>query len=201
MQIKNGKWEGIVLHHTAGKKSDTVVSVRKSHKSKGYGDIGYHYFVEFPGTGAVLKEGRSDKYVGAHDDAGDYNKTHIGVAMAGNYCINILSYTEYEKVIEFLCGLCRKYGVPAGKILGHKETKATACPGNINLSKLRSDVEARLKSETDNKTDNIEKIVSAAFEKGFIGDKNLWTECMQGKVSASASQIKALFENIAGSTR
>ena len=196
MVIKSGKWIGIVLHHTAGKKSDTIESVRRAHKNIGYGDIGYHYFVEFPNSGPILKEGRSDKYVGAHNDAGNYNKTHIGIALAGNYCTNVLSDKEYKKVVEFLVYLCQKYSILPDKILGHRETKPTACPGYINLSQLRIDVEAKMKSGITNNNEDIDKIVNTAFEKGFISDKSFWKECILGRKMVSSSNIRALFEKM-----
>ena len=146
MNTHTGKWVGVMLHHTAGKQSDTVASIRKIHKEvNGWGDIGYHYVLEIKKGKGYLKKGRDTKYQGAHAGVDYYNNAYIGIVVPGNYCTDKLSDTLYSDLLSALCTLIKKFSLT--HLRGHKEVKSTACPGdNIDLDKLRKDVTAKLKA-------------------------------------------------------
>lgn len=125
----------IVVHSTATPegKDYTVENIRKLHKSKGYGDIGYHYVIYRDGS---LHEGRNVNLVGAH--ARGHNSNSIGIVYIGG-----TSATEKDKnghlkakdtrtpeqkatLLKLLKDLRKLY--PNAKIVGHRDLNATACP-------------------------------------------------------------------------
>ena len=125
----------IVVHSTATPEGEdyTVENIRKLHKSKGYGDIGYHYVIYRDGS---LHEGRDVNLVGAH--ARRHNSNSIGIVYIGG-----TSATEKDKnghlkakdtrtpeqkatLLKLLKDLRKLY--PNAKIVGHRDLNATACP-------------------------------------------------------------------------
>ena len=60
------KVEYLVIHHTAVSREqnhEQFEAVKNYHISKGWGNIGYHFFIEPNG---VVKIGRAENEVGAH---------------------------------------------------------------------------------------------------------------------------------------
>ena len=145
MTTKKGPWLGVMVHHTATKDNLTVEDIRKMHKKRGFGDVGYHYLLQKDKKGkAHLKKGRSVVYNGAHCDAGGYNKTFLGFALIGNFENETPDEEYWEEIIKALCHLIKLYDCP--RVLGHREVKATLCPGkNIDLDKIREEVSKKLK--------------------------------------------------------
>lgn len=145
MKLKKGKWSGLLLHHTAGATKDTVESIRKIHiNANGWGDIGYHFFIEIDEKGrGHLKTARDTKYWGAHAGVDKYNENYIGLAVAGNYSVSSMPEDLYNDMISAICQLFKKYNLTHLK--GHKEVKATECPGKyLSMAKIREDVSKRL---------------------------------------------------------
>ena len=147
------KWLGIVIHHTAGHQTDTVESVRKQHLAMGWRDIGYHYFIEIDNKGRSgltrghLKHGRSTELPGCHGNA-KANSTMLGFCCAGNYSETVLNGKIYEDVLGAVLHVMKMHNIPASMIFGHREIKATACPGKLfPLSALKADVKDRLEDE------------------------------------------------------
>lgn len=119
----------IVVHSTATHEGQdfTVEQIRKVHKGKGWGDIGYHYVVYRDGT---LHLGRDVDLAGVH--ARNYNAHSIGIVYVGG-CEKTSSKakdtrTQAQKATlrETLEKLRALY--PKAKIVGHKNLNATACP-------------------------------------------------------------------------
>lgn len=119
----------IVVHSTATHEGQdySVEQIRKTHKAKGWGDIGYHYVVYRDGT---LHLGRDVDLAGVH--ARNYNAHSIGIVYVGG-CEKTSSKakdtrTEAQKATlrETLEKLRVLY--PKAKIVGHKNLNATACP-------------------------------------------------------------------------
>ncbi len=143
MKKHTGPWEGIMIHHSAGRETDTVESIRTQHKAKGWGDIGYHYVLEIKDGRGFLKAGRSTEYAGAHAGVARYNNAYIGLCVPGNYETHELRAGVYQDLVGAVAHLCKKYGAPG--ILGHRDVKATACPGkHMPLLMLKVDVRKRL---------------------------------------------------------
>jgi hypothetical protein len=78
----------ITLHHTEGHvthsledSKSAIRNVQEYHRTtRGWGDIGYHYWIDGDGR---LFEGRPEKQMGAHTLA--HNEDNIGIAIQGNY--------------------------------------------------------------------------------------------------------------------
>lgn len=136
-----------MIHHTAGTQHDTVESERKYHKSKGWKDIGYHYFIEVDNKGrGHLKAGRSTELTGAHCDTGNWNKISLGLCVAGNYSKTAMSEELYRDVLGAVLHVMKVYQIPANMLFGHRDKDSTQCPGNLfPLSALKADVLDRLK--------------------------------------------------------
>lgn len=120
----------IVVHCTATEegKDCTVEQIRRIHKNKGYGDIGYHYVIYRDGS---LHLGRNVDLIGAH--ARNYNANSVGVCYVGG-CPkgdthkNKDTRTEAQK--KTMLALLKKLRTlyPYAKIVGHKDVNATGCP-------------------------------------------------------------------------
>jgi len=143
MTIRKSKIVGLTLHHTAGSTTDTVESIRKIHKAKGWGDIGYNFVLEIKNGKGYLKSGRDTKYIGAHAGVEYYNKYYLSIVIPGNYSKYTLPSEIYNDLINAICHIMKKYDLK--KLNGHREIKATECPGSkINMDKIREDVSRKL---------------------------------------------------------
>jgi hypothetical protein len=160
-------YEFIVIHHSATNFSETdgkknVRRIQSMHMDgRGWVDIGYHFLVDADGTiyqGRAFLEDRplADKpelAMGAH--VGGQNSGKIGICLVGCFeaeesgCSrpDTISSTEMEKLAEFCAFLSKTYEIPADNIKGHRDFKATACPGSNaygQLEELRKKVKALL---------------------------------------------------------
>lgn len=145
------KVQKIVLHHTAeSEKSknreggEKMRAIYQYHtKTRGWGDIGYNFVIDQNGN---IYEGRAggDKVVGAHAYCSNINT--IGVALMGNFMNSSPTPQQVASLAQLLQGLSVKYNVPLSQkstfhgdysenLLGHRDTKATSCPGD-NLYKV-----------------------------------------------------------------
>ena len=151
MKKHTGSWEGVMIHHSAGRQTDTVASIRALHKAKGWGDIGYHYVLEIKDGRGFLKAGRSTEYAGAHAGLAYYNNRYLGLCVPGNYETQELPAAVYADLVGAVAHLAKKYDAP--KVLGHREVKPTACPGkHMPLVALRNEVQERLRKARERET-------------------------------------------------
>ena len=132
------------LHHTAGNETGNagVRAIQRDHMDgNGWADIAYSFVVDR--FTLEVFEGRSAGVRGAHT-AGHNGVSH-GVAVMGNF--------EYHPVTDGLIGrlaelLNHGYAEgwwPAQFTGGHRDTKATACPGD-NLYAVIPDINARARA-------------------------------------------------------
>lgn len=101
-----------------------VEGILAGHVRKNYGDIGYHFIVDYAGR---VWEGRSLAYEGAHvcwENAGN-----IGVMLLGNFQEQKPSAAQIESLGK-LAGLLRKrYGIKHHRVYGHRDLAHSLCPG------------------------------------------------------------------------
>lgn len=115
----------IVIHHSAsGRDTTTVADITRWHIEKKYDGIGYHRVIE--GDGEV-KMGRADERIGAH--AYGANTGSLGICLTGNFDTEKPSPAQVEALVQVLAALCKRHGLPASAIVGHRDTIATSCPG------------------------------------------------------------------------
>ena len=140
-------WTHVIVHHTGAEEKDAA-QVRRYHLSLGWVDIGYHYVVERDGT---VVSGRSLSLQGAHCAAGGMNFYGIGVALLGNLENHPPLAAQRTSLNNLLLELCRRFNIPAQRVLGHREVPgaATACPGrNLDMAAVRDEL-AKLLAEQD----------------------------------------------------
>lgn len=78
---------------------------------------------------------------GAHAGKREYNEHGIGIALVGNFEKHPPTPAQLRALKTLLDFLTKKYGIDSKKILGHKDIKATACPGKLfPLQQIRASV-------------------------------------------------------------
>lgn len=122
----------LVVHHTAGNKSDTVAQIRAQHLAKGWSDIGYHWLIDDKGK---IHKGRPEDEQGAH--AYGINERSLGVCVIGDYSRSKPSDAALSSLVFVLADLCRRFRLKRENIIGHRDavrfTKTatpTECPGD-----------------------------------------------------------------------
>jgi N-acetylmuramoyl-L-alanine amidase len=129
----------VYIHHTVTTPSEDLETQKELLRTlqqdafaEGYSDIEYSFIVFNNGT---IFEGRGWGVVGGHTE--DHNSDGHGIAAVGNY----MELKPTDELINAYCAL-----IALGKeqdqmretahILGHRDTKATACPGNKFYARL-----------------------------------------------------------------
>ena len=121
----------LVLHCSATRRNQdyNVEQLRRDHKSRGFYDIGYHFYIRKDGT---LTQHRFLLEVGAH--ARPYNRCSIGICYEGGLdengkpC-NTLTAEQTERINDLLIRLHRLF--PKAKIVGHRDLPGASpkeCP-------------------------------------------------------------------------
>ncbi|MBU0705895.1 N-acetylmuramoyl-L-alanine amidase [Patescibacteria group bacterium] len=146
------KLEKFVVHHTDSEirdlNGDSLTDTRDYQAimraiyyyhtiSRGWGDIGYNYVIDPLGN---IYEGRfgGDKVIGAH--ALCYNHGTLGIAVIGDYQNNEVPEPALQALIWLIGKKGKEYGIdPQGastfrgkslfNVIGHKDVRATSCPG------------------------------------------------------------------------
>ena len=115
-----------VIHHTAVSREENgeqFDAVQGYHKGKGWGDIGYHWFIEPDGQ---IKKGRVGR--GAHVREGNVNGTHLGICLAGNFDKELPTDRQNASLINLLNTL----GVENKDVYTHRHyADYKSCPGNM----------------------------------------------------------------------
>lgn len=119
----------IVVHHSAGPRSQSFESIERYHtgpepQGRGWLAIGYHWVVL--GDGSV-RCGRPANLVGAH--AYGHNVDSVGICVVGHNGRPGEEWSEVQvhalrQLMTTLRGLW-----PAALVLGHRDVGATVCPG------------------------------------------------------------------------
>ncbi len=101
-------------------------AVRRGHRSRGWGDIGYHFAIDPAGR---IWECRPLAWQGAH--VKNHNEHNVGVLMMGNFERQRPTTTQINAARSHLSTLMRAYNIPVTNVRAHREweTARTACPG------------------------------------------------------------------------
>lgn len=195
----------LIIHHTATNRDTTTFeAVKKNHISRGWGDIGYHYFI----TPKSVYSGRAKDLVGAHCKADDMNFKSLGICLTGNFQNETPAQFQLDELTELANELCGKYSIPKDNILGHKEVQgaATACPGNNLLPFVKSlrvtspkkyteEKMTKMRLERDvnwNKFKQSETKIASLLDKQEEADKTHKTEVEKLKVTIAGRDVKIL---------
>ncbi len=128
-------------HHTAGRRISTVEEgkaeqrfIQDFHQNgRGWQDIGYHFCVDDSGR---IYEGVPPESRGTH--TGGNNTGNIGISLYGNFEISgeFPTAKSQQSLVEMWSYLAFKFGVNPDSLFGHRDYKATACPGKNFYPKL-----------------------------------------------------------------
>ena len=151
------KIEELVIHHSAGEWGD-VEYLNRLHLARGWRGIGYHKVILGPyptyvswarnqpreDLDGAIKQGRQDHISGAH--CRGHNTTSLGICVVGHLDAHAPTERQYEALVDACVRLCRRHGLHACNIYGHKELRPTRCPGRyLDLDQLRCDVQIGLR--------------------------------------------------------
>lgn len=123
----------IIVHHTGGTDKyplmdtshHTFDDVRAWHLSKGWDDIGYHWFIEEDGK---VTAGRPETMHGAHCKG--HNTKSVGVCLAGNFDTTMPTYAQTKALIKVLSGIMERWDIPYAEIYPHRKFANKSCCGN-----------------------------------------------------------------------
>ncbi len=138
------KWRYIVVHHSASPTGSASAFDREHRANRGWDELGYHFVI---GNGRGSADGAVEvgprwwkqKY-GAHAKTADnrFNDFGIGICLVGNFDVTRPTAKQQQELVRLVAWLMETYDVPRQNIIGHRDTKSTACPGKfMNLQALR----------------------------------------------------------------
>ncbi len=104
--------------------AERLEMIRRSHRNRSWGDIGYHFIVD---RGGRVWEGRPLMYQGAH--VKDHNEGNIGVMCLGNFELQTPTDAQLRALNQYLTSLMNAFGVSMRNVRTHQEWAKTACPG------------------------------------------------------------------------
>jgi hypothetical protein len=131
----SSRWTAIVIHHSVSDSANAATIDAFHRNSKGWDELGYHFVI---GTGSKSGDGevevgprwRKQKH-GAHAKTPDnyYNEHGIGICLVGNfqeYGPTPAQLRSLERLVRFLMN---RTHISPSALFGHREVKATECPG------------------------------------------------------------------------
>ncbi|XP_046386519.1 peptidoglycan-recognition protein SB1-like [Ischnura elegans] len=124
--------EYVIIHHTVTSTCSSLATcsrilrtIQTDHKGRRYDDIGYTFLVSSDGK---VYEGRGWDKVGAH--APSYNDRSIGISFIGNFQTERPTQQQQNAAKSLISCAVSLGKIGANyKLLGHRQTKATECPG------------------------------------------------------------------------
>jgi hypothetical protein len=128
-----GAYRRITVHHAGMTPSYNVATtsvarelsrILAAHSQIGYGDIGYHFIVDYAGR---VWEGRALRHEGAH--VSGENENNIGVVLLGNFEKQKPSRSQLITVNRLVRLLGAHYGISPKRFYGHRDLGPTVCPG------------------------------------------------------------------------
>ncbi len=129
------RWRFIVLHHSATSWG-SAEEFDRIHRARGWDELGYHFVI---GNGSGSADGCVEvgsrwgkQKHGAHCKVAshpEYNDFGIGVCLVGNFDETRPSEAQTASCAALVKFLMVRYRVPASRVYGHEQLKATACPG------------------------------------------------------------------------
>jgi N-acetylmuramoyl-L-alanine amidase len=136
-------WKWIVIHHSASPTGSAAIFDRE-HRAKGWDELGYDFVI---GNGTNSGDGQIEvgprwtkQKIGAHAKTLDnrFNEYGIGICLVGNFDVQQPTLRQMQSLATLVSYLSRTYHITPDRILGHKDTKPTDCPGrNFNIAAVR----------------------------------------------------------------
>ena len=149
-RVRPRAWQYVVIHHSATTAGDAASFDRYHREERGWEHgLGYHFVI---GNGHGARDGQLEvgprwlaQLQGAHAGAGIYNEAGIGICLVGDFDRRAPTAAQLATLRSLVAGLCGRFRIPSGRVLGHREVKRTAsgspatqCPGrNFSLDEIR----------------------------------------------------------------
>ena len=99
-------------------------AIQAGHLRRNYGDIGYHFVVDYAGC---VWEGRSLEYEGAH--VSHHNDGNIGVMLLGNFERQHPSERQLAGMRVLIAALQEDRRIARRRVYGHRDLGQSLCPG------------------------------------------------------------------------
>lgn len=128
----------VTIHHSAMYFRSTsprdaaaqIGKIQREHmKTRGYGDIGYHFLIDPSGR---IWEGRQLRWQGAHAH-GNNNIGNIGVCLLGNFMRQRdgqgPTKDQVQAMEQLVVSLTQRYRMRGDVLFCHSDFRSTACPG------------------------------------------------------------------------
>jgi N-acetylmuramoyl-L-alanine amidase len=140
------KIDSIIVHCSDSPDSRNigVAEITKWHQERGFRTCGYHKVIRRDGT---IERGRPDREIGAH--CVGHNRGSLGICWVGR---DTPGDEQYGMLVETIKNWCIDYGIPAERVVGHREAapmSGKTCP-NLDMGRLRAWVRKRI---AEDKTD------------------------------------------------
>ncbi len=134
----------IVIHHDAGMRSDRyntlarLIQEANGHIAKNWGHISYHYSIDNVGD---IYQCLPETEVGYHCGNLAINKKSIAIKLDGNFEVQQPTAKQIQALKDLLVYLTTKRPdlpkIVRASVKGHRDIKATACPGKNLYSLIR----------------------------------------------------------------
>lgn len=132
----NTRWKYIIIHHTATDIGNACL-INRSHHNRGFWDgLGYHFLIDNgtlgKGDGQIEVAPRWIKQQsGAHCKADGMNDKGIGIALVGNFDVDLPTQEQLNSLAYLVNELGRYYQIQSCNVMGHRDVEgaATDCPG------------------------------------------------------------------------
>ncbi len=136
-RVQARPWQFVVVHHSA---THTGGANRFDgmHRGNGWDELGYHFVI---GNGTDTPDGAVEvgprwtkQKHGAHAKTADnrFNELGVGICLVGNFDQEQPTRRQMHSLAVLTAHLMQQYHIPPGRVIGHGDTKPTACPG-MNL--------------------------------------------------------------------
>ena len=143
-------WRWIVIHHSATT-AGNAAGFDAAHRHNGWDELGYHFVVDNGrgGRDGAVEVGPrwAKQKQGAHAKTPDnrYNDHGIGVCLVGNFDEGPPSPAQLRSTAALVANLMSAYGIPPDRVIGHRDTKGTNCPGrHCDVAAIRRQAVAAL---------------------------------------------------------
>ena len=181
---------GVVVHHTVTANNISQTALRNIFRSSfGVNYIGYNYVITADGKWYT---DIGHAAWGIHSNTGAYqNNNSVGIALAGNFEKQNPTKAQLETLSSIIKQMMRTYNVPQSRVVGHRDTAATACPGK-NLYKLKPWTGSNMQKTID----SLRRRLAEMTEKYHLA--NHWNRTHRARSEARLETIKELEKVIKG---
>jgi len=121
-----------IVHHSGGNDIPIETVDRIHREERGWLGVAYQYWIRRDGT---VEIGRHEGQVGSHAGP-DFNARSIGICLTGNFQNDYPTDNQLDALLELLRDLTNRYPITPERILGHRDVRATKCPGNVLYEQL-----------------------------------------------------------------